>query len=421
MTPWPARRAGAFIAGAGALLGQTAAVEQKDQLVALARSLKHLLRASYGMYPADLAREVATACRHLGGADVILLLSDYDQHTLVGYEQDDDRAVPVDGPGPGLAFQDESIVEESLGGRRRRLWVPVKDSAERLGVLGVVDDGSVQPDHWESIASLVGELIVSKTQYGDHITVRRRRERFSLAAEMRWGLLPPLTFTSPDVTISGFLQPSHGIAGDAFDYGITGRVASIGIFDAVGHGIEASRLANVAVGSYRNARRAGADVTSALVAVDHIIRSQFGGASFVTAQLATFALDTGEMQIVNAGHPPPLWLRSGQAPEVISCPPTGPAGLGSDPVPTVITLDREDAVLFRTDGLMEARSPTGEFFGDEQLASLVAQLLDEGLPPAEVLRRCLRAVANHQNGRSGDDATLLLLRWAAQSEGPSRG
>ncbi len=191
--------------------------------------------------------------------------------------------------------------------------MPVKDSAERLGVLGVVDDGSVPFDVWESVASLVGELIVSKSQYGDHITLRRRRNEFSLAAEMRWGLLPPLTFTSPDVTIAGFLQPCDGIAGDAFDYGVTGRIVSLAIFDAIGHGLEASEMANVAVGCYRNARRAGADVVATLIAIDDVITSQFGELRFVTAQLATFDLDTGEMNVVNAGHPPPLWLKADSA------------------------------------------------------------------------------------------------------------
>jgi hypothetical protein len=386
-------------------------VDQTDQLVALVRALGHLLRASQGLYASDLARETAVACHHLGGDDVVLLLADYDQHSLVAFDQDDDRTFPVEGPGPGLAFRHETVVEEALG-TARRLWMPVRGSAERLGVLGVTDDGSVGAAQWESIASLVGELIVSKSQYGDHITVRRRRRPFSLAAEMRWGLLPPLTYTSPEVSIAGWLQPSHGIAGDAFDYGVTGRVASIGVFDAMGHGIEASRMANVAVGSYRNARRAGADLVATLQAVDEGISSQFGESRFVTAQLAAFDLDTGEMAIVNAGHPRPLLLRTGKAPEVIACQPTLPAGLGCDPTPTVITLDREDAVLFRTDGTVEARSASGEFFGDDRLASLTGALHREGLPPAEVLRRCLQAVVDHQDGRPRDDATLLLLRWA---------
>jgi hypothetical protein len=312
---------------------------------------------------------------------VVLLLCDYDQHSLVGFN-DDDVVFPVDGPGPGRAFRHEAVVEDPTGTARRRLWVPVKDSAERLGVLGVVDDGSIRADHWESIASLIGELVVSKSQYGDHITQRRRRRSFSLAAEMRWALLPPLTFTSPEITLAGFVQPAHGIAGDAFDYGITGRFASIGIFDAMGHGTESSRMANVAVGSYRNARRGGADAGSALIAIDEVIASQYGESRFVTAQLATFDLDTGELRIVNAGHPPPLWLRSGQPPEVIRCPPTRPTGLGSEPTPTVIQLNRGDGVLFRTDGIVDARSPEGHFFGDERLTSLISELHGQRLPPA---------------------------------------
>jgi Stage II sporulation protein E (SpoIIE) len=398
-----------------AWLGQNASVEDADQFAALGRALQQLLLASYGLYPADLENEVRRASAHLGGEDVMLLLSDYDQRLLVGFDRDD-PTFPIDGPGPGLAFRREVAVGELLGGRRRRLWVPVKDSAERLGVLGVVDDGSVRPDAWESIASLVGELIVSKSQYGDHITLRRRRNEFSLAAEMRWGLLPPLTFTSPDVTIAGFLQPCDGIAGDAFDYGVTGRIVSLAIFDAMGHGIEASRMANVAVGGYRNARRAGADVVAALLAIDDVIASQFGESRFVTAQLASFDLDTGEMEIVNAGHPRPLWLKAGRAPEAVDCPPTRPAGLDSDPAATVIRLNREDSVVFRTDGIVDARSPAGDFFGDQRLAALIGELHDEGLPPAEVLRRCVHAVVRHRDGRAGDDAALLLLRWTAADD-----
>jgi len=75
-------------------------------------------------------------------------------------------------------------------------------------------------------------------------------------------------------------------------------------------------------------------------------------------------------------------------------------------------LRRGDAVVFRTDGIVDARSPSGEFFGDERLASLVADVYPGGSTPAEVLRQALHAVTAHQAGRASDDATLLLLRWA---------
>lgn len=395
--------------------GRLAVVEDEPQ-DGLGRLLQQLLLASYGLYPEDLAREVADAAAHLGGDEVDLLLADYDQRTLVAFDADDGRTFEVDGPGPGFAFRRETIVEDVRSDGRRRLWVPVKDSADRLGVLGVVDDGSVPAAHWEAVASLVGELVVSKSSYGDHITRRRRRVAFSVAAEMRWGSLPPLTFTAPDVAIAGFLQPSHGIAGDAFDYAIDGRVAAVAIFDAMGHGIEACRMANLAVGCFRNARRGGADPVHSLIAVDQLISSQFGQFRFVTAQVATFDMDRGVMVIANAGHPPPLHLVPGRSASSIDVAPALPAGLGTRPTTTTVQLGRGDGVLFFTDGIAEARSPDGEFFGEERLASMITDLSAEPNPPAEIVRRCLHAVVDHQNGRSGDDATLLLLRWSDDAE-----
>jgi serine phosphatase RsbU (regulator of sigma subunit) len=386
-------------------------LDEIAQLAALARVLKQLLLASYGLYPEDLSRELADAARHLGGEDVVLLLSDYDQHELIGFDWDDGRTYPIDGPGPGAAFRQETVVEEVADDGRRRLWLAVKDSAERLGVFGLVDDGTVPHEHWEAVSSLVGELVMSKSKYGDHVTLRKRKSPFSLPAEMRWGLLPPLTFTAPDVAVAGFLQPSHGIAGDAFDYGVTGRTASVAVFDAMGHGMEASRMANVAVASYRNTRRAGLDPAASMAALDEVIASEFGDFRFVTAQIASLDLDTGVIAIANAGHPPPVLLRKAKEPEVIDCPPTRPAGLGCEPSLTSVQLQHGDRVLFCTDGVVDARSPDGEWFGEDRLAAVIAEIAREDLPPSEVLRRAMQPVVAHAAGRAGDHATLLLVSW----------
>jgi Stage II sporulation protein E (SpoIIE) len=389
---------------------QTSVMDETEQLAALARVLKQLLLASYGLRPNDLAREVASAVGHLGASDAILLLADYDQQDLVAFDSGDDTRHPIDETVAGLAYREERTVEEHTT-TGRRIWIPVKDSAERVGVLGVLDDGTVPHDAWEAVASLVGELVVSKDDYGDHITRRRRTRDFVLAAEMRWALLPPLTFTSPDIAIAAFLQPSYGIAGDAFDYAVTSRTASVSIFDAMGHGLESSRMANDAVAVNRNQRRAGADAVTTLAAVGDVIERLHGDGRFVTAQVARLDLDTGRTIVANAGHLPPLRLREGQPPEEVACAPSLPCGLGGEPSTTTIDLEPGDILLFRTDGITEARSPAGEPFGDERLTEMVAGLVDDGLPAAEILRRSVRSVLDHQDGRSGDDATLLLVRW----------
>jgi serine phosphatase RsbU (regulator of sigma subunit) len=68
-------------------------------------------------------------------------------------------------------------------------------------------------------------------------------------------------------------------------------------------------------------------------------------------------------------------------------------------------------VLLYTDGVTEARSPEGEFFGEQRLADLLTRNLAAGLPVPETMRRAVRALLEHQQGQLTDDATLLLVEW----------
>ena len=68
-------------------------------------------------------------------------------------------------------------------------------------------------------------------------------------------------------------------------------------------------------------------------------------------------------------------------------------------------------MLLYTDGVVEARSPGGEFFGVERLHELVGRHLAGGLASPETMRRVVRELMDHHQGQLTDDATLLLLEW----------
>ena len=55
--------------------------------------------------------------------------------------------------------------------------------------------------------------------------------------------------------------------------------------------------------------RAGSDVAAQAQLAHEALRTQFGGAQFVTGLVARVELATGDVTIVNAGHPRPLRLR----------------------------------------------------------------------------------------------------------------
>ena len=74
-----------------------------------------------------------------------------------------------------------------------------------------------------------------------------------MAAEIQWNLLPPLTVATESLVVSAVLEPAYDVAGDSFDYAVTGETAHLAIFDAMGHGLASALFASVAVAAYRNA------------------------------------------------------------------------------------------------------------------------------------------------------------------------
>jgi serine phosphatase RsbU (regulator of sigma subunit) len=186
----------------------------------------------------------------------------------------------------------------------------------------------------------------------------------------------------------------------------------VAILDAMGHGLEASRMANLAVGSYRNSRRQGLDLLETAAAMDTMIADQFGPEKFVTGQLVRLDLASGHLRWVNAGHPRPLLLRPDSSVETLVSETSLPLGLGGAPAELAdVSLSPGDAVLFFTDGVVEARSPDGSVFGHERLKTMLQATASAGDLPAEMMRRLCHGVLAHQQGRLQDDATLLVLVW----------
>ncbi|HEV2809295.1 MAG TPA: PP2C family protein-serine/threonine phosphatase [Acidimicrobiales bacterium] len=74
-------------------------------------------------------------------------------------------------------------------------------------------------------------------------------------------------------------------------------------------------------------------------------------------------------------------------------------------------LEPGDRVLFFTDGVVEARSADGEFFGVERLVDMVARTSAAATPAPETMRRLLHAIVDHQAGELQDDATIVVVEW----------
>ncbi|TFV68336.1 UNVERIFIED_ORG: serine/threonine-protein phosphatase [Bacillus sp. AZ43] len=355
----------------------------------------------------------------LGADYAVVYLADYEQVRLVPLPGDGvphRAAQPVDESIAGLTFRQVAVDRAPAEPDGHwRLWLPLLDGAERAGVLELgypSEPSDDDEEHARAFASLIAELTVSRDAYSDVFSRLRRSRAMSLAAEIQWELLPPLTFGSERLALSGALEPSYDIGGDTFDYAVNGDAAELLVLDAVGHGLPAALLAAAAVGAYRNARREGGDLPRISAVMDQVVADHFPGSRFATAVIAQLDLATGVLTWVNAGHAAPLVIRRDGVLEPHGCPSSRPIGLqGRTARECRLQLEPGDRVLLYTDGIVEARSPDGEFFGEERLTEFVIRAEEAGDPPPETLRRLMRSVLAHQGGRLQDDATIVLAEW----------
>ena len=385
--------------------------------------LRALLRASHHMSADEVGTAVAREATKLGARGAVVYLADYAQRSLVpvtGGAVPSRSPVVVDGPAGGAAFRRVELVRSPGDDGATVLWVPLLDGAERVGVMELDFDGAAPADRDEEIrafAALVAELCVTRDAYSDVFTRLRRDRPMSLSAEIQWELVPPLTFGSERIVIAAALEPSYEIGGDTFDYAVNGPVADLMVLDAVGHGLPAALLSIVGVGAYRSARRDGVSLVETTARMDRAIAEHFPGSQFATALLARLDLATGQLLWVNAGHPAPLVVRDGELLPQDSCRSSLPLGLQATPARECsVQLRPGDRVLLYTDGIVEARSPEGDFFGEARLADFVVRAEAAGDPPPETLRRLMNSVLEHQAGKLQDDATIVLVEWRTGRE-----
>jgi serine/threonine protein phosphatase PrpC len=394
---------------------------------AVSAMLTELLRRTHLSAPSDLAAVVADPVRRIGGRDVVLYLIDYEQRTLVplrGSHPEDLPPLSVTGTIAGRAFSSTSILRSSSEeGTGQRLWLPLLDGTDRLGVMSVSFEEAAVSEPTviacERYAHLTAILIVSKSAYGDLLQVTRRRRPMTIASELLWQLVPPLVFATDQLVVAGMLEPCYDNGGDALDYAVNDDVLHVGVFDAMGHGLAAAGVAAFALSAYRHSRRGGRGLLETYAAMDDAVRDQFPDERYVTAVIAQLDLDMGRLTWISAGHPPPLIIRDGRLARTLSAPPATPLGIplpGPRPVLAEESLEPGDLLLVYTDGLTEARHPDGQMFTVAGLAEFIEREAAAGQTAPETLRRLRHAIVDRQPGQLKDDATAMLVEWRRGAE-----
>jgi phosphoserine phosphatase RsbU/P len=243
----------------------------------------------------------------------------------------------------------------------------------------------------------------------------------TLVRTLQQTLLPPSTPTIDGLELAAVYRPAgtgEEVGGDFYDVFQVGDddwIALVG--DVTGKGIDAAMVTALARYTMRAAAVTDPEPTTILTTLNKVLRHDDATPRWCTAVVVRFVLDAGGWTVTSchAGHPPALHIDAHANVTEL-----GPPGtlLGPFEDLSVRSSTRRlgcgDSVVLYTDGVTEARSPSG-FFGEARLRRAVQRL---GQSAHGLTYRLLDEVMDHQAGNAFDDIVILSARVPQRSDQP---
>jgi sigma-B regulation protein RsbU (phosphoserine phosphatase) len=178
--------------------------------------------------------------------------------------------------------------------------------------------------------------------------------------------------------------------------------------DVSGHGVAASMLMSHLHATFHSLVDAGLSASQLVGRANRIFCESSISADYATLVCGR-AGKSGEVEICNAGHCPPLLVKGE---EITSLDATGlPLGIfnGSEYSTRSMLLAPGDSLLLYTDGLTEGQDKANAEYGAERLAGLVKGRLD--LPPQALTELCLEDLRTFMSGApKTDDLSIMVIR-----------
>ena len=299
---------------------------------------------------------------------------------------------------------------------RSELAVPM---IYKTRVVGVMDLESPQlnyftADHVQVLSILAAHLAVSIENARLYEQVARDESRMerdlNAARRIQGALLPRLPGPEFGLDIAARVVSSRELSGDLYDFMRYGpNDLGIALGDVSGKGSAAALYGAVAVGTMRSLGSQKPRPANMLRALNGFLGERLIEGRFMTLCFATWNRQRRRLRIANAGQEQPLLCHAGACDKV---PLTGfPLGIFAEASydERTLILEKDDIMVFYSDGIGDAQSRSGEFFGAGRVAKIVresAELTADGLAD-----KILEEADSFSGGQHpSDDRTLLVLK-----------
>jgi sigma-B regulation protein RsbU (phosphoserine phosphatase) len=342
--------------------------------------------------------------------------------------------IPVDDPDcvsarvfrtqhPLTVDEHEMVCEAERPYRRgQMLSVPIMwttpAGGEPLGVVNLSDRRSHEPYSAgdqklvAAIATQIGTAIQNARLVRSSLEQQRLMQEMYLAHDLQMKLLPNPSIVAPDAKVAARVVPAESVGGDFYHlFRIPGGRTGVMVGDVSGHGYRAALIMALAMSAAAIHAQNSPDPGQMLTQLLATLREELATTEmFISMFFGVLEKKTSTLRYSNTGHPHAFIFGPKGKPRrlVAQGPPLGMTddapGVSAEP-----WMKGEDLLVLFTDGIIDARSPTGERLGEAKVLQMVGKHRAEH--PDDILKRVFDMLGEFTGGApSDDDLTLLLLR-----------
>jgi sigma-B regulation protein RsbU (phosphoserine phosphatase) len=204
--------------------------------------------------------------------------------------------------------------------------------------------------------------------------------------------------------------PARTIGGDLYDFlEYTPNQTAIVLGDVSGKAAPAALFAALVSGIMRSAAGQALAPAVMLGSLNDAIQERKLDSQYVTMLFALWNDENRTLTVANSGAVQPILCRGGQSMTIRA---EGfPLGMFPDVSYEELAVATQpgDAIVFVSDGILDAENSQGEMYGEERLASVLCSHRD--MSASEIAEGILSDVARFQGEKDRfDDETIIVLR-----------
>jgi sigma-B regulation protein RsbU (phosphoserine phosphatase) len=299
---------------------------------------------------------------------------------------------------------------------RSELIVPLFYKGRIIGVLDLEHTraGFFTEEHERVLTTLAAQVAIAIENARLYQEVRQTEAQLerdiAMAREVQLRLLPQAAPEMANAEMAVRFLPARTIGGDLYDfvdYG-PGRTAIV-LGDVSGKAAPAALFAALVSGNLRSAAQQKPEPARMLTLLNDALQERKLESQYVTLLFAVWNDESRTLQVANSGAVQPVYCRADGSATVRA---EGfPLGMFSDVSYEELTVTAQpgDAIVFISDGIVDAENAEGEMYGQERLASLLCSRRE--LPAQEIADAILADVSRFQGEQERfDDETVIVMK-----------